>query len=386
MAEKQETIKKKVLFVLPDYCHGGTNKSMESLLQFLDKEKFDISVYVLYVDGGKYYRGVYLPYILGKSLIYYLAHDNVVTRKVMGALMKLSKRVNFNWLYRYEVNRLQKKYRFDTIVAYQETTPTKFVSLLRSPCNKVAWVHCDYADHYRITGGADELEDYSRYNHIVCVSHTTLQTFTNIYPQLSDRCTYIYNTIVKEAINRLADSDEGETGFDASCFNIVSVGRFSEVKQFNKIPEICRQLKRLSDKRFCWYIIGDGDRKLIGSTIEKIEHFNLQGEVVLLGSKDNPYPYIKQADLLVSTSYSEACPYVIAEAKALHTPVLANDYPVASEVVPPESGWICPIADMPQLLAKLIEDKDGIYSQVKQSPDNGLPDNGDIARKVEALL
>lgn len=386
MAEKQKAVKKKVLFVLPDYCHGGTNKSMESLLHFLDKEKFDICIYVLYVDGGKYYRGVYLSYIIGKSLIYYLAHDNVVTRKVMGALMKLSKKVNFNWLYRYEVNRLQRKYHFDTIVAYQEVSPTKFVSLLRSPCNKVAWVHCDYADHYRITGGADELEDYSRYNHIVCVSHTTLQTFTNIYPWLSDRCTYIYNTIVKEAINRLADSDEEETRFDVSCFNIVSVGRFSEVKQFNKIPEICRQLKSLSDRRFCWYIVGDGDRQLISSTIEKIEHFNLQGEVVLLGSKDNPYPYIKQADLLVSTSYSEACPYVIAEAKALHTPVLANDYPVASEVVPPESGWICPIADMPQLLAKLIEDKDGIYSQVKQSSYNGLPDNSDIARKVEALL
>lgn len=386
MAEKQEGMKKKVLFVLPDYCHGGTNKSMESLLHFLDEDKFDISVYVLYIDGGKYYRDAFLPYLLGKSLIYYLAHDNVVTRKVMGALMKLSKKINFNWLYRYEVNRLQRKYHFDTIVAYQEVAPTKFVSLLRSSCNKVAWVHCDYADHYRATGGVGEVGDYSSFNHIVCVSKTAIESFTSIYPQLVNRCTFIYNTIDKEAINRLACGDDAATGFDASCFNIVSVGRFSKVKQFDKIPEICRQLKSLSDRRFCWYVIGDGDRQLISSTIEKIENFNLQVEVVLLGAKDNPYPYIKQADLLVSTSNSESWSYVIAEAKALGTPVLANNYPVASEVVPPECGWICPIADMSQLLVKLIEDKDGIYSQVEQSPDNGLPDNDDIARKAEALL
>lgn len=66
----------------------------------------------------------------------------------MGVAMKLFKNLSFNWLYRYEANRLQRKYKFDTVIAFQEGSATQFVSLISYPVNRIAWVHCDYANRF----------------------------------------------------------------------------------------------------------------------------------------------------------------------------------------------------------------------------------------------
>ena len=128
-------MKKKILFVIPEYSHGGTNKSLESLLSAIDEKRYEISIFCLYEDGGVYYKNIFKPYIIAKSLLYVLAHDNVITRKVMGVAMKLFKNLSFNWLYRYEANRLQHKYKFDTVIAFQEGSATQFVSLINYPVN-----------------------------------------------------------------------------------------------------------------------------------------------------------------------------------------------------------------------------------------------------------
>ena len=44
----------KLLFIIPEYSHGGTNKSLENLLALLDHTKYEVSIYCLYEDGGDY--------------------------------------------------------------------------------------------------------------------------------------------------------------------------------------------------------------------------------------------------------------------------------------------------------------------------------------------
>ena len=101
---------KKILFVIPEYSLGGTNKSLENLLLFLNKEMYDISIFCLYEDGGDYYKKVFAPYILRKSKLYYWLHDNVYTRKIIGLYNKVTKRENFTILYKREVLHLEKKH------------------------------------------------------------------------------------------------------------------------------------------------------------------------------------------------------------------------------------------------------------------------------------
>lgn len=368
-------MKKKILFVIPEYSHGGTNKSLESLLSAIDEKRYEISIFCLYEDGGVYYKNIFKPYIIAKSLLYVLAHDNVITRKVMGVAMKLFKNLSFNWLYRYEANRLQHKYKFDTVIAFQEGSATQFVSLINYPVNRIAWVHCDYANRFAAIEKKSELSLYCLYNHIVSVSYSAVHSFNSIYPELKDRTKCIYNLIDCSYILRQSSQD---VNFEkqGNCFNLISVGRFVAVKQFDLIPQIVRKLKLLTKKSFCWYIVGDGnERNMVESVISSM---GLDKNIKILGAKDNPYPYFKQSDLYVCTSLSESFSYTIAESKTLHVPVLTNDFPVANEVVSPNEGWICNVKDMAFILKDIIEDKNCIYSNVKKTIDNFKYDNNAI--------
>ena len=368
-------MKKKILFVIPEYSHGGTNKSLESLLSAIDEKRYEISIFCLYEDGGVFYKNIFKPYIIAKSLLYVLAHDNVITRKVMGVAMKLFKDLSFNWLYRYEANRLQHKYKFDTVIAFQEGSATQFVSLINYPVNRIAWVHCDYANRFTAIEKKSELSLYCLYNHIVSVSYSAVHSFNSIYPELNDRTKCIYNLIDCSYILRQSSQD---VNFEkqGNCFNLISVGRFVAVKQFDLIPQIVQRLKLLTKKSFCWYIVGDGnERNMVESVISSM---GLDKNIKILGAKDNPYPYFKQSDLYVCTSLSESFSYTIDESKILHVSVLINDFPVANEVVSPNEGWICNVKDMAFILKDIIEDKNCIYSNVKKTIDNFKYDNNAI--------
>lgn len=376
-------MKKKILFVIPEYSHGGTNKSLESLLSAIDEKRYEISIFSLYEDGGVFYKNIFNPYIIAKSLLYVLAHDNVITRKVMGVAMKLFKNLSFNWLYRYEANRLQRKYKFDTVIAFQEGSATQFVSLISYPVNRIVWVHCDYANRFAAIEKKSELSLYCLYNHIVSVSYSAVHSFNSIYPELKERTKCIYNLIDCSYILRQSSQDINFEKQD-NCFNLISVGRFVAVKQFDLIPQIVQKLKLLTKKSFCWYIVGDGnDRNMVESVISSL---GLNKNIKILGAKDNPYPYFKQSDLYVCTSLSESFSYTIAESKTLHVPVLTNDFPVANEVVSPNEGWICNVKDMAFILRDIIEDKNCIYSNVKKKICNFKYDNNAIVDNFYKLI
>jgi len=368
---------RKLLFVIPEYSHGGTNKSLENMLSLIDKTKYDVAIYCLYEDGGEYYKEVFAPYVLKKSRLYYWLHDNVWTRKVMGLYNKLTKRSNFDWLYRREVKYLQRKKHFDAVIGFQEGTATEFVSYF-TVVNRIAWIHCDYAAWANgVRRKADEI-CYSNIDQIVCVSESARKSFVGLYPEWKRKTHAIYNVV------RVNKSLHENSHFNENCFNIVSVGRLSRVKRFEKIPEMVADIKNKTDKAFCWYIIGSGASEAAIS--EKIAQFGVQDHVILLGPKDNPYPYMQQADTVVCTSDSESFSYVIAEAKILHTPVISNTFPVAYEVVDEQTGWVASLDNMPQLIARLINDENGEYSKKKKSIMGYEYSNKEILKQIDELF
>lgn len=374
----------RLLFVIPEYSHGGTNKSLENLLSLIDKTKYQISVYCLYEDGGEYYKKVFAPYILKKSRLYYWLHDNVWTRKVMGAYNKWTKRNNFEWLYRREALYLQRKYDFDTVIAYQEGTATMFVSYFSDNVKKIAWIHCDYGAWSKgIRRKVDE-KCYSNIDDIVCVSESARKSFVTLFPECDCKTHAIYNVVrVGENVNE-NENENVNDNFNGNCFNIVSVGRLNPVKQFEMIPGIVAEIKKKTNRAFCWYIIGSGATETIIK--EEIVRYGVQEQVKLMGAKDNPYPYMRQADLVACTSSSESFSYVLAEAKVLHTPIISNDFPVAYEVVDNQTGWIANIKDMPGLLAQIINNEDGEYDEKKASVMIYEYSNKQILRDIEQLI
>lgn len=123
--------------------------------------------------------------------------------------------------------------------------------------------------------------------------------------------------------------------------HLLSVGRFCEAKNYDNVPDIC---KRMIDSG-CdvkWYIIGFGvDESLIR---QKISEAGMQEHVIILGKKENPYPYIKACDIYVQPSRYEGKSVTVREAQMLCKPVAVTNYPTAnSQIQDGVDGVIVPM-------------------------------------------
>lgn len=122
--------------------------------------------------------------------------------------------------------------------------------------------------------------------------------------------------------------------------NILSVGRFSEAKNFDSVPDICRRIiEHGVDIR--WFLIGYGDEDTIR---EKIHEAGMEQHVIILGKRSNPYPYMKACDIYAQPSRYEGKSVTVREAQMLFKPVVVTDYPTAkSQIHDGVDGVIVPM-------------------------------------------
>jgi glycosyltransferase involved in cell wall biosynthesis len=94
--------------------------------------------------------------------------------------------------------------------------------------------------------------------------------------------------------------------------------------------------KRLDDEgiSFRWYVVGGGPEK--ERLKELIQENHLDNKFILLGTKINPYPYFKKADLVAMLSYHEGFCIAVTEAKILERPIIITKFSAANEQI--ESG------------------------------------------------
>lgn len=70
----------------------------------------------------------------------------------------------------------------------------------------------------------------------------------------------------------------------------------------------------------------------------------MEDHVILLGKKENPYPYMKACDIYVQPSRYEGNAVTVREAQILGKPVVVTDYPTAhSQVRDGQDGIIVPL-------------------------------------------
>lgn len=111
---------------------------------------------------------------------------------------------------------------------------------------------------------------------------------------------------------------------------LLSIGRFCEAKNYDNVPDICKRIIE-SECDIKWYIIGyGGDESLIR---QKIAEAGMQEHVIILGKKENPYPYIKACDIYVQPSRYEGKSVTVREAQMLCKPIAVANYPTASSQI-----------------------------------------------------
>lgn len=337
-------MKKKVLFIMPSLFIGGAERSLLGLLDSFDYDNFEVSLF-LYRHEGEFIE--YIPeqvHILPlipeyatfdipiKSLILSRMWPFALAR-VFGKFMKkmnqsedkLGVWASMQYISRYLQPLLPEiPGSYDLGISFLGI-PDVLVNKVNAKI-KIAWNHTDYT-----ILGPDKKYDrkiYDRVNYVASVSDACTSQFLSVYPEYKSKAITIHNVISKSFLEEQASHSIVDMDNDCNVVKLLSIGRFSDAKNFDNIPDICRRIVE-SGINVKWYIIGYGvEEKLIRKRI--IEN-QMKDHVIILGKKDNPYPYIRLCDFYVQPSRYEGKCVSVLEAQILNKPVVITAYATASD-------------------------------------------------------
>ncbi|RDI45722.1 glycosyltransferase [Falsibacillus pallidus] len=340
-------MKQKVLFMIINMNIGGTEKALLNLLEEFPENKFEVTILMLEKNGGFL---SYIPeYVKIEVLDSYqeikpflnLPPQTIVKLLInKGRFLKL-----LNWLPRYLVLKLfndptilfkwllKEKRKlpteFDVAVAY--AGPMDFISFFIgkkvNAKRKYQWIHFDVTKIGFNKFFAAKI--YKQFTKIFTVSEEGKNKLSNLIPNSLGKIDVFHNVIHVDAITKMAEEDKGYQD-DFKGTRILTVGRLSKEKgQDMAIKALGELIKEGYNLR--WYCIGEGNARK--DYEEQIKKLGLENEFILLGSKANPYPYMKDCDLYVQPSRHEGFCITLAEAKVFNKPIICTTFTGAKEQI-----------------------------------------------------
>lgn len=220
-------------------------------------------------------------------------------------------------------------------------TPHRIVEEKVKAKKKIAWIHTDYTRVW--VDAEEELKVWQKYDYVASISGDVTNTFLQVFPSLAPKIVEIENILSPKFVRKRAELEDTDKEFrQTDKISLLSIGRYSEQKNYDNVPDICKRLIGKTKLNIKWYIIGyGGDEALIR---QKIKEAGMEEHVILLGKRSNPYPYIKACDIYVQPSRYEGKSVTVREAQMLCKPVVVTNYPTApSQIRSGIDGVIVPM-------------------------------------------
>ena len=362
---------KELLIVNNNMKVGGVQKSLCNLLWSLDPTEYHVTL-LLFSKSGAYLDE--LPptvdiieetgpfRLFGKSQSEYTGL-NAVKRTILAIISR--------FLGRDTAVRLMRKRQptigpYDCAISFLNNGPKEklyggaqdFVLYCTDADRKVLFLHGDYDQsgcHYPSNDGA-----VAQFDAIAACSEGCRRAFVAALPDLADRCVTVRNCHRYDTIRAMAQ--EPITPYSSDAIHAVMVARLSHCKG---IDRTIRAVAVAREKGYpvMLHVVGDGPIR--DSLCRLAEELAVTEWVIFHGEKQNPYPYIKQADLLLLTSYHEAAPMVIDEARCLGVPVLSTKTSSSQEmVIETQAGWVCDNdqAAINETLCRVLADRESLIT------------------------
>ena len=241
---------------------------------------------------------------------------------------------------------------------------------------KIAWIHTDYSTVH--VNAKLELPVWAGFDYIASISPDCTRSFLQTFPSLKGKIIEIENILSTSFVRHQAELLDVSDEMPKKGINLLSVGRYHYQKNFDNLPDIAKRIIELGHSDLKWYVIGFGpEEKLIK---QKITEANMEKHVILLGKKENPYPYIKACDIYVQPSRYEGKSVSVREAQILYKPVVVTNYMTAkSQINDGFDGLIAPLEN--NELAKCISDLIGDIGKL-ESMESYLKEH-DFGNEVE---
>lgn len=359
---------------------GGAEQTLPALLRQIDPKKYETDLYVLLGQGELIKRVPESVHVLNKKY----SRETVLSgrgRKILAGTVFLdffrhaALARNFGYMaqnglsmfrtHHFQADKLlwklisdaspTPKRKYDLAVAYLEGGSTYFVADHVRAKKKTAFIHVDY----RQAGYTPALDHgcYGRVDRIFCVSEDNRKSFLSAYPGYAPKTEVFHLSPDRKELERKAALPGGFTdGFGG--VRVLTVARLVAQKHLDvsvRAMALYEERRRGGKSRLPevrWYVLGDGDER---RELERaIRDARLEEKFVLSGVRDNPYPYIRQADICVHCTGFEGRSIALQEEKMLGKPVIASDCSGNRELIRDgEDGILVPLE--PSAIERALE-------------------------------
>lgn len=381
-------MKRKVLFIISNLQTGGVSKSITSLLNVIDRNRYEVSLMLVSPTG-------ILQELLPQDI-------RVITNPVWAALNDrwggvqrlFASRLPFlavGHLCRLAVSCVSKAYaarmiavmmpalneEFDYIVDFNGQQQLYYMVDKLKAQKKITFFHSDY-DKWPYYYRADK-KYFPQVDRIFTVSDACAQSLKRYFPCVTDKIGVLENISSKGLIERM--SEETVDDIDDSRFRLLTVGHVSENKGIFSAIDAAALLKKRG-VRFHWYFLGSVDNHVAYNKL--IAEKGIDGNMTFLGIRSNPYPYIRRADIIVHTSKFEGRSIALDEARLLCKPVVTTNFStVYDQFTNRYDASICEMTD--ESIADAIEELLSDNSLRQKYVDNLCRDCKDNSSEIEKL-
>lgn len=362
----KSSILKSILVVINTLGRAGAEVALMGLLKAIGPE-YDIDLYVITAQGEMVDELPEYVHVLNdmstysKEPIHSVAGAKALKKQVIRALFTKGMIIkNLGYLVRETVLMLsrcisseanaQKGFKMDKLlwkslsdasqvnnkhydmaIAYLEGGSTYYVADHINADKKVGFVHISY----EAAGYTKSLDHgvYDKLDRVYCVSDESAAAYKKFYPEHAAKVMVFHNIIDVKRIKDLAAQNaqwegenpeeqmDGTRGDGQNVTRLLTVGRLNEQKGYDYAIKALALLKK-QGIQVRWYALGDGDKR--DELVELAKSLDVEDDFVILGIKENPYPYFKECDIYVQPSRFEGKCISMQEAMVLGKPIVAT--------------------------------------------------------------
>ena len=373
----------KVLFRHRSMEMGGVEKVLLSMLNNLNRNKFDIHVSLNLFQGEL--RNSIPPFIPFKSLAkgkedfpknLFLNKLNLVIRAT-----KLSSFRKFPIL----ADRFILNNNADVEIATGYTMFSDVLNSSNKKSKKIGWFHSDINYPKLQPAVALILKQIPQFDYFIFGSQQTKDILVETYPNLKlPENQVILNAIpIEELKSKAREFVPTLPKKPIFC----SVARLHSRKGFHKLIDAHAQLLREGFDHHI-VIVGDGDEK--ENLKKQAAELGVTESFEFLGSLMNPYPYVKNADFFILPSESEGWPLIIADTLILQKPIISTNVGGIPEMIEHlKTGYLInyETEEMYEAMKKFLTDKATVSTLQENLKDIEKQfDNQKIFDAVEQII
>lgn len=360
---------------------------MTSLMNVIDRERYDVSLMIVSPVGA-------FMELLPKDL---RIITNSVWTDVTGGFRgtwNLLKRGHLllavGTLLRFVLSVMSKSYAgilmaklmppldedFDTIVDFNGQHQCYYMVDKLKAKKKVTFFHSDYSK-WPYYYSADK-RYFDKVDYIFTISEECVQSLKRFFSKQQSKIMLMQNISSMALIDKMAE-DSCEPF--ATGYSFITIGHVVKSKGFDLAVRAAKQLKEKGYK-FHWYFLGAVPYASFAHDI--IEVNGVEDCITLLGGRVNPYPYIRQADIVVHPSRFEGKSIALDEAKLLCKPIVVTNFSTVRDQF--ENGVNASICQMyPGSIADAIENLLKCPKIVHSYIDNLRHNRRDNSDEIEKL-